>query len=377
MSAASESAMIRICVAISPGEHRVAVVRGDALIDFAVHRPGAPDGVGSLYLGRVIARMPAMAGAFVALGYADGFLPDSEGGVAAASGLVMPVRITRAAQGGKGPRLTARVPAEDFALARRASGATLVRRGPDALHRMAALHPDAAIMIDDISLLPALRAAFGERVRLASPVFDDEIAAAVEALASPAVALPGGGRLTIQPVAALTAIDVDLGSATGDRRAKGAAQIAANRALMPVLAAQIRLRNLGGAIVVDLAGMALKRRAALGPELAACLLDDPLGARFLGFSALGLAEILRPRIYPPLHEVLAGPHAAGLAALRAVAAASAATPSWPPAMRASAAIASALQSDPGARADLAARAGRKLIVLTDHHLPTCGWRLEE
>ena len=102
--------------------------------------------------------------------------------------------------------------------------------------------------------------------------------------------------------------------------------MAVNRALLPALARQIRLRNLSGAILVDLAGLPARRRAALGPALAEALAEDPLRPRLLGFTALGLAEIVRPRVHPPLHELLAGPHAAGLAALRAVAAAVAAAP---------------------------------------------------
>ena len=77
-----------------------------------------------------------------------------------------------------------------------------------------------------------------------------------------------------------------------------------NRALLPALARQIRLRNLSGAILVDLAGLPARRRAALGPALAEALADDPARPRLLGFTALGLAEIVRPRVHPPLHELL-------------------------------------------------------------------------
>ena len=42
------------------------------LLDYAIWRPGAPDGVGDVHRGRVIARVPAMAGAFVALGGTEG-----------------------------------------------------------------------------------------------------------------------------------------------------------------------------------------------------------------------------------------------------------------------------------------------------------------
>ena len=69
----------RIQAACSPGEARVAMLRDDELIDYGIWRPGAPDGVGDVHRGRVMARMPAMAGAFIALAGSEGFLPDSAG----------------------------------------------------------------------------------------------------------------------------------------------------------------------------------------------------------------------------------------------------------------------------------------------------------
>ena len=98
----------------------------------------------------------------------------------------------------------------------------------------------------------------------------------------------------------------------------------------------------------------------------------------LGFTALGLAEIVRPRVHPPLHELLAGPHAAGLAALRRVAARERrARRTWPPALRAAPAVVAALQADPVALADLARRTGRPLMLRTDPALPRSAGRLED
>jgi hypothetical protein len=107
------------------------------------------------------------------------------------------------------------------------------------------------------------------------------------------------------------------------------------------------------------------------------LAADPLAPRFLGFSALGLAEILRPRIHPPLHELLVTPHAAGLEALRALARAIAATPQHKPVLHVTLAIATALQADPAALEALAERAGRVLTLVPHHALPAPGWSLEE
>ncbi len=360
----------RILAACSPGEVRVAVVRDGALLDYAIWRPGRPDGVGDLLRGRVSARMPAMAGVFVALPGADGFLPDSEGGAGLSDGMAVAVRVTRAAQGGKGPRLTANgVPPVPPA------PPALLSRGPGAVEHLAALHPDAPVTADDPALVAQLRPALGARIAT-GPVLDDALLGWMEALADPGVPLPGGARASIHPTPALVAIDVDAGSATADRRAKPAAQMAANLAALPEIARQIRLRNLSGAILVDVAGMSLRRRPALAPAFTAALADDPLHPRFLGFTALGLAEIMRPRVHPPLHELLRGPHAAGLAALREVMAAAAAEPSAASTLRCAPDVAAALADDAVALPDLARRTGRPLIVQPDSGLPPSGWTVE-
>lgn len=362
-----------ILVAAAPGEVRVAVVRQGVLDGYAVWRPGWPDGVGDVHRGRVIARVPAMAGAFVALaGGAEGFVPDTAGGAGLRDGDAVLVRVVRAAQGGKGPRLAA-VPAGDAAAWAVPGPPELLRRGPGAVERLAACYPEAEVRIDDPGLVASLRPALGARVVHDPAGFGDALEAEIEALGASSVPLPGGGTMHIHPTPALTAIDLDAGAATAVRSGKALAQAALNRAAIPELARQIRLRNLGGAILVDLAGLPARRRAALGPALAAALAEDPLRPRFLGFTALGLAEILRLRVHPPLHEMLAGPHSAGLAALRRIAAEVAANPAVVPGLRAAPAIVAALQADPVALADLARRTGRALRVEADPGMT--GWRL--
>jgi Ribonuclease G/E len=365
----------RILAACSPGEVRVAAVDGETLLDVAIHRPGAPDGVGDLHRGRVVAKMPALAGSFVRLADEDGFMPDNEGGDAS-EGTVLGVRVTRAAQGGKGPRLSARLTAAEAAQVG-AGPPALLRRGPHAAERLAALYPDADVLVDDSPLFVALRPALGARLSLVARAFDDALDAEFAALAEQECDLPGGARMSIHPTPALTAIDVDLGAGTSARGSKTRMHEGANRAAIPEIARQIRLRNLAGPILVDLAGLSAKRRAALGPAFAEALATDPRHPRFLGFSALGLAEILRPRVHPPLHEVFAGPHAAGLRALRKLAAEIAANPARPPALAAAPAVVAALEADTTALADLARRAGRALILRPDPTLAPLGWRILE
>ncbi len=365
---------LRILAAASPGEIRVAAVRGQSLVDYALWRPGSPDGLGDLHRGRIGAVVPAIAGAFVILGSgAEGFLPDSAGARGLGTGDAVSVRVTRSAQGGKGVRLRADLSPEEIS----ALGAAAVLRGSGPLLEVAARFADAPVVVDDPLLAAHLRPAFGDRLMIAAAAFDDAVEAEVEALADRAAPLPGGMRALIHPTPALVAIDVDAGAATAERRAKPAAQRAANQAMLPELARQIRLRNLSGAILIDLAGLAIRRRAALGPALAEALAEDPLQPRLLGFTALGFAEILRPRGRPPLHELLAGPLAAGLAALRRVAAESATRPGWTPALRATPAIVTALETDGTALPDLARRAGRPLILRSDPMLAPLRWVLEE
>jgi hypothetical protein len=369
---------VSIRVATSPGEAQIAVVDNDRLLDFSLWRPGAPDGVGDIHRGRIIARVPAMAGAFVALTDAEGFLPDSEGAKDLTAGTILTVRITRAAQGNKGPRLSAKVDE------RTASGpVALIRRGPNPIASLATRYPDAPILVDDAAVAANLRQAgvgglrVAHRVSVATSVLDDTIADAIDSLTSSVVEVAGGAWLSIWPTPALVAIDVDAGGALAGAGGARARHEALNRAVLPALAGQIRLRNLSGGIVVDLAGLSPRKRAALGPDFIAALANDPLRPRFLGFTALGLAEIVRSRVHPPLHELLSGPLAAGLAALRAVMADYTIDPRAMPAVRAHPNVVSALQSDPAALPDLIRRTGRSATLRSDPSLPATVWLLEK
>ena len=81
--------------------------------------------------------------------------------------------------------------------------------------------------------------------------------------------------------------------------------LAINIAAAAVIARQLRLRRLGGSIVVDFVGLddrgARERvRAALARALAA----DPARPEILGWTRLGHLELVRPRRLRPLAEVL-------------------------------------------------------------------------
>ncbi len=347
------------------------------LLDFALDRPGAPDGVGDLCIGRIEAVLPAMAGAFVRFGELSGFLPDRDGAAGRGEGERIVVRLVRSAQGGKGPRLSAILDEREQALAASHGDAPgLVRRGPTALERLAACYPDAPIVVDSAAASASLSASLRARVQLVPRAFDERTEDEVEQLAAPDVALPGGMRASIQPTPALVAIDMDLGAGTAERRPKQTVLFAANRAAITPLLHQLRLRNLSGGILVDLAGLAARKRAALAPEITEALRRDPLQPRLLGFTELGFAEILRPRIHPPLHELLHSAHGVGLAALRyAVRQVRDRPCRGVPCLRGGIGIIEALRDDPAALQAFAQAASIPISLHMDPALPALSWTL--
>jgi ribonuclease E/ribonuclease G len=112
-------------------------------------------------------------------------------------------------------------------------------------------------------------------------------------LADPRVALAKGGSLVIEPTEALTAIDVNAG--------RDANPLAADLGAVPEIARQLRLRHIGGLVVVDFVSLARPAdRARVTASLAAALADDPARTQILPMSELGLVEMARERRGPDL-----------------------------------------------------------------------------
>ncbi|PIW30836.1 MAG: hypothetical protein COW30_01055 [Rhodospirillales bacterium CG15_BIG_FIL_POST_REV_8_21_14_020_66_15] len=150
---------------------------------------------------------------------------------------------------------------------------------------------------------------------------------ALEAVLSPTVALPSGGRIIISETPALTAIDVDTGAAKGGPLGSGSPQRLAartNREAVTAIARELRLRNLAGQIVIDFLTMkGKKERQDLLTQLRDALSGDPVECHVLGHTGLGLVELTRRRRGPSLTRLLGRPQglapdpvAAALAALR-------------------------------------------------------------
>ncbi|WP_282761386.1 ribonuclease E/G [Komagataeibacter saccharivorans] len=368
---------MRICASSSPGEIRLAVTSNGVMQDFALWRPDMPDGVGDIYRAAVSAHVPALGGTFVTLPGQEqaGFLPDSEGLGPLTQGQTILVSVTRSAQGGKGVRLGARNLPPDLP-----GGAApqLLRRGPTPLDRLARQYPDAPIVIDDAAVATLLPAPLHPRLTRVNSAFDSDLRAQADGLEDPVISLPGGMSASITPTPALVAIDMDGGATSMDRRPKQTAQFAANRDALPDLLRQLRLRNLSGAIIVDVAGLAVRKRRALGEVIETLLKDDPLRPRFLGFTALGLAEIVRPRVHPPLHELLQSREGRLIHALRGQMQAHRGMPptGQPVRLACGYGIMTLLQDHPGWMEDFTRLTGRALQPVADQTLPANGWRFE-
>ncbi|MGV8950234.1 MAG: ribonuclease E/G [Cypionkella sp.] len=117
-------------------------------------------------------------------------------------------------------------------------------------------------------------------------------------LLSPRVPL-GEGHMMIEPTRALIAVDVNTG-----RDTTPAAALKVNIAAARELPRQLRLRGLGGQIVVDYAPMPKKDRAILDQVIRAAFKAEN-EINIAGWTTLGLHEMTRKRDRLPLRELLA------------------------------------------------------------------------
>lgn len=133
--------------------------------------------------------------------------------------------------------------------------------------------------------------------RAAREAADEAEAEALEVLHP----LPGGGTLAIEPTRALTAIDVDL----GERKGADAKRVtrAANLAAIQLAARLLRLKSLGGIVVIDLVGRGHDAKALLAAARTAFAGDNP-GVAIEPIGRFGTLELSLPRRTRPLAELL-------------------------------------------------------------------------
>ncbi|MDX2277428.1 MAG: ribonuclease E/G [Hyphomonadaceae bacterium] len=150
-----------------------------------------------------------------------------------------------------------------------------------------------------------------ENLAAARPA-DAKTRAKIDALIEDALArtapIPGGGVLTLEPTAALVAIDVDAGArqnAQGGGHDPERFALDLNIAAAQEAARQIRLRNLGGVIAIDFVSLRAKsHRAQLEAAVRAAFAGDPWKVQFGALSRFGVFDLARAQMRTPLHEQL-------------------------------------------------------------------------
>jgi ribonuclease G len=118
------------------------------------------------------------------------------------------------------------------------------------------------------------------------------------------VDLASGGYLIIDQTEAMSTIDVNTGSFVG-RRNLEETLFKTNLEAATALARQLRLRNLGGIIIIDFIDMQdAQHRRQVHRALEKALATDPAHTRITGVSELGLVEMTRKRSRESLQQLL-------------------------------------------------------------------------
>jgi Ribonuclease G/E len=256
----------------APGETRGLVTLDGRPERLLIERDGdlAVQQLGARVSARIIRVDKSLAAAFLDLGGGPEALVPLAAGLT--EGAAVEVEITAEARIGKGPLGRVLRPGE--------GAPRLLAPAPPLAGRLAAHAPGEAIVE-------------GAAAREAADAAED----AALAVEHP---LPGGGTIAVEPTRALTAVDVDLGARRGDPRR---AARAANLAAVGEAARVLRLKALGGLVVIDLVGRGHDGAALSAAAKAAFAPDEP-GVSIGPISRFGLFELALPWRGRPLAEIL-------------------------------------------------------------------------
>lgn len=141
-----------------------------------------------------------------------------------------------------------------------------------------------------------------------STLFDEYgVEEEIKKILSTRVDLPSGGYLIIEHTEALTIIDVNTGSFTGKGKARGLEETITHTNLEAADEAvrQIRLRDIGGIIVIDFIDMArASNRDAVLKTMRKALDEDRTKTHVVEISPLGLVEMTRQNVTDGVREIM-------------------------------------------------------------------------
>jgi ribonuclease G len=163
-----------------------------------------------------------------------------------------------------------------------------------------------------VTFLERFQAALVPRVKLYSrdaPIFDAfNITSELEKALRPKVWLKSGGFIVINQTEALVAIDVNTGKYVGKTHRLEDTIVKTNTEAVKEIARQIRLRDLGGIIVVDFIDMDERRnRQKVMQALEEAMRADRAPYKILQFNDFGLVAITRRRVKQSLERALCMP----------------------------------------------------------------------
>src|ERR1039458_8823945 len=150
------------------------------------------------------------------------------------------------------------------------------------------------------------------RVRLytrPTPIFDEfNITSELEKALRPKVWMKSGGYIVINQTEALVAIDVNTGKYVGKSNRLEDTIVKTNTDAIKEIVRQIRLRDLGGIIVVDFIDMdERKNRQKVMQALEEAMRADRAPYKILQFNDFGLVAITRKRVKQSLERTLCTP----------------------------------------------------------------------
>jgi ribonuclease E len=130
-----------------------------------------------------------------------------------------------------------------------------------------------------------------------------KVNAAIRDALKPRVDLPSGGYVIIEPTEALTVIDVNSGSFTRSANARETV-LWTNCEAAAEIGRQLKLRNIGGVIIVDFIDMDSRRdQLQLLEHFTTAIRDDSARPQIAQLTELGLVELTRKRQGQNLYEL--------------------------------------------------------------------------
>ena len=191
----------------------------------------------------------------------------------------------------------------------------LLNRDEDFIHRILRDHmgPDLVrVVVDDAAAVERVSdflGADGSNVLVEAHAEPGELLehfkvnAAIRDALKPRVDLPSGGYVSIEPTEALTVIDVNSGSFTRSANARETVLWTNCEAAIEI-ARQLKLRNIGGVIIIDFIDMDSRRdQLQLLEHFTTAVRDDAARPQIAQLTELGLVELTRKRQGQNIYEL--------------------------------------------------------------------------